>query len=123
MLAVVKMPHTKNQFEVRGDIPESVLKFLRKRYGAGVTVVDDDEELVDIRDTKWYQTHQSQATPGTSLRTYRRRDKLSQAELGKLLGGLSVQKISDMEHGRRGISKEMTKKLAAVFGTRADRFL
>lgn len=123
MLAVVKMPRTNNQFEVRGDIPEPVLKYLRKRYGSAVTVIDDDEELVDIRETAWYQSQQILTSPGTTLRTYRRRDMLSQRELGRLLGGLSVQKISDMENGRRGISKEMAKKLAVVFGTGAEKFL
>ena len=123
MLAVVKMPRTKNVFEVRGDIPDRLLKYLRKQYGSGLSVINDDDELVDLRTTVWYQKRQNIRAPGTAVRIYRKRDNLTQADLGKMLGGLSVQKISDFENGRRGISKETAKKLSVIFKTRIDRFL
>ena len=79
--------------------------------------------LVDITQTAWYKKERSRMTPGRTLKVYRERDQLTQEELGQRLGGLPIQKISDMEHDRRGISKELAKKLAVIFSTSADKFL
>lgn len=62
-------------------------------------------------------------TPGHVLRIYRERDKLTQGALGKRFGGLSCQKISNMENNRRGISKGLADKLAHLFGASVERFL
>lgn len=78
---------------------------------------------LDITQTAWYKKQRSRMTPGKTVKVYRQRDGLSQAELGRHLGGLSIQKISDIENDRRGVSKELAKKLADVFSTSADKFL
>ena len=123
MLAVVKKPRTKETiFEVKGAIPRDVVHFLEEKYGEGLTIIED-ERLVDITQTSWYKRTRSRMTPGRILKVYRERDHLTQEELGKRLGGLPIQKISDLEHDRRGISKELAKKLAALFGTPVDKFL
>ncbi len=125
MLAVVKKPRTNGAlFEVSGSIPSEVLDFLKSRYGKNMSVVNDDgDETVDITTTDWYKKTKAQMTPGKSMRVYRSNAGLSQAALGEKLGGLSRQNISDMECGRRGISKDIAKKLAALFKLPVERFL
>lgn len=124
MLAVVKTPRTKKKFVVEGDIPNKLLVFLEKNFGKYLTIDnDDDDEYVNFRDTAWYKKMKKSWTPGKSVRVYRMRDQLTQAQLGRKLGGLSIQKISDIENNRRGISKELAKKLATLFGTSVDRFI
>ena len=54
---------------------------------------------------------------GVSLRgLYRELHNLSQAELGEKLGSLSRQNISNMENGRRGISKALAKRTRITLG-------
>ncbi|VAX28699.1 hypothetical protein MNBD_NITROSPIRAE01-761, partial [hydrothermal vent metagenome] len=47
----------------------------------------------------------------------------SQTELGKKIGRFTRQKISDMEHGKRNISKEVAKRISLLFGVPVDRFI
>ena len=123
MLAVVKKPHTdQTLFEVKGEIPSRVLNFLEEAFGQDVEVIEEDT-LVDLFKTEWYQEIQQQVTPGEIVRMYRENVGMTQAELGQKLGTLSRQKISDMEHNRRSISKEAAKKLSQIFGVSVERFL
>ena len=123
MLAVVKKHHTDEKiFEVRGEIPAEVVRFLERKYGEDLSVMED-ESYADITQTAWYKKQRSRMTPGRTLKVYRERDRLTQEELGRRLGGLSIQKISDLEYDRRGISKDLAKKLALIFNTSADKFL
>jgi len=124
MLAVVNKPHTKKKiFEVKGDIPKDLMNYLRSEFGKNLTVVDNDQDYVDITKTDWYKKQKAARTPGKVLRVYRERDGLSQAQLGQKLGNLSAQKISDLEHDRRGISKDIAKKLSVIFSTPVEKFL
>ncbi len=121
MLAVVRKPRTKTPiFEVRGEIPEDVLAFLRKAYKVEI---DDDEEYVNLMETDWHKEMKAKRTPGKAMRIYRENFGYSQTKLGELLGGLSRQNVSGMENNRRGISKEMAKKLSKIFKVPIDRFI
>lgn len=123
MLAVVKKYHTKkNFFEVKGNIPSDLIKYLKNKYWENIEVLDE-EEVVNIFDTKWYKDISSSLTPGGTLNIYRKNLRLSQTELGKKLEKLSRQKISDMENGRRSISKEVARKLSNFFKVPTDRFI
>lgn len=124
MLAVVKKHHT-NQllFEVKGNIPEKVVEYLRDEFGQDVEVLDDDQETVNIFETEWYKQISSVTTPGEVLKIYRENEQLTQEELGKKLGKFSRQNISDMERGKRAISKEVAKKLSVLFHVPVERFL
>jgi DNA-binding XRE family transcriptional regulator len=124
MLAVVKKHHTDQPlFEIRGDIPAKVVEYLKKEFGQHVEVLKEDEEMVDIFETDWYKKISSTTTPGEFLRIYRENAGLTQEELGKKLGKFSRQKISDMESGKRAISKEVAKKLCRLFEVPVGRFL
>ncbi len=121
MLAVVKKLHTETPiFEIRGDIPENVLIFLRNEFTVDI---DEEKEYVDLMETDWYKETKATMTPGKYIRIYRENKGYSQAKLGEMLGGLTRQNISGMENGHRGISKEMAKKLAKIFQVPADRFI
>jgi antitoxin component HigA of HigAB toxin-antitoxin module len=123
MLAVVKKPRTKAPlFEMKGDIPDKVIDYLKKNYEVDFQA-DEDEETIDIHETGWYKEARATRKPGDAMRVYRDNFGHSQAELGKLLGGLSRQKISDMENSRRGISKEIAKKLARIYNKPVEYFI
>ena len=51
--------------------------------------------------------------PGVALRGARKREGLTQKQLAELLG-ISQTHISEMEHGKRPMGKEMAKRLAKV---------
>ncbi len=124
MLAVVKKHHTKKiLFEIKGDIPSDVMGYLKKKFGQNIAVMDDEEELVNIFDTTWYKEISSSTTPGEALKIYRENFGLSQTELGKKIGKFTRQKISDIEKGKRNISKEVAKRLSQIFDIPVDRFI
>jgi antitoxin component HigA of HigAB toxin-antitoxin module len=124
MLAVVKKPRTNLPlFEVKGNIPSKVIKYLHQVYGQNIELVDEDEERVKIVETDWYRDIKSATTPGDVVRIYRENLGLTQAELGRKLGKYSRQKISDIEHSKRSISKEVAKKFSTIFTVPVDRFL
>ncbi len=122
MLAVVKKPRTRKAlFEIRGDIPQKILDYLKNEYT--VSFVEDVEESIDLMKTDWYQDIKKKRTPGKAVRIYRENFGYTQAELGKKLGGLSRQKISDFENNRRGISKDLAVRLSKLFRVSVERFI
>jgi len=122
MQAAVKTLHT--EIHMRGEIPPRIIEVLRAEYGQALHVsTEDDEELVNAVETDWYRSVKATMTPGDTLRVYRETRQLTQAELGKRLGGIPRQQISNMENGSRPISVSMAKRLAAIFNVPAERFL
>jgi len=61
--------------------------------------------------------------PGAFRRLFRQIENLSQAELGRKLGGVSRQNICHMENGRRPISRGMAMRLSRLFGASSDKFI
>ena len=117
MLAVVKKRRTNRRlFEINGEIPKNVIEYFRQKYGSSFEIIEENEDkLVDIFKTDWFKKANQSATPGESIRIYRRNKGLTQAELGRRLGNYTKQHISDMENSRRSISKEVAKKLSKIF--------
>ena len=109
-------------FRIEGAIPSWLLRELRKRYGRKIQIADKDEESIDIRESAWFK--RTTVSPAEALRLLRQNRGLSQDTLARRLGR-TVRKthISDMELGRRGISKGLAKKLAAVLGTSVAHFI
>jgi len=67
MLAVVKKRRTKRKlFRISGDVPERVVKYLKRDYA--VELVDDDSDLVDITSTDWYKSRKSSQNPFRTMR-------------------------------------------------------
>lgn len=122
MQAVVKTPRI--EINIRGEIPLKLLTVLEEEFGEQVRLLDEDkEETVDIFDTDWYQKTKSDITPGQNIRIYRQNHGLTQAELGRRLGEVPRQHISNMERGIRPISKKMARKLSSIFLVSVDKFI
>ena len=114
----MKTPH----IEISGEvIPEKLLNFLKKEYGKNLIINRDDDE--DAQDTDWYKNIKEKTTPGDIVKIYRENKGITQKDFGKMLGGLSRQYVSDVEHNRRGISKDVAKKIAQILNIPVERLL
>lgn len=128
MQVVVKKPRIKFSIHTDVEVPTTFMQklanFIQNEYNSSVNIIyDNDEELVDITETEWYQEMEKIRNPGTTVKIYRQNIKMTQAELGKKLGGLSKQYISDIENGRRNISLDVARKLSVIFKKSVERFL
>ncbi len=123
MQAVVKTPRI--DISIRGAaIPPKLLHVLREEYGAALQLEEEGgEELVDAFETAWYKGIKEKMMPGSYLRIYRENKKMTQAELGKALGEIPRQHISNMEHGRRSISLKMARKLSTILEAPLEKFV
>lgn len=119
MLVVVNQPHA-DSFTIEGRISSPVLEMLKTYYGDCLKIKDSD--WVNIENTDWYKEMKETYSPSSNLAFYRKEKKLTQATLGNILG-VPKQNVSDMEHGRRPISKEMTKKIASAPGYPVTLFI
>jgi DNA-binding XRE family transcriptional regulator len=115
----VKTHRTK--INIEGDVSKRLLKVLKDDFGGNIVIEDD--ELIDITKTEWYKKINAEMTPADYMKGYRMSRGYTQIKLGKMLGGLTRQYVSDIEKGRRSISKEVAKKLAEIFNTSVDKFL
>ena len=123
MQAVVKTPHI--EISVKGaEIPPKLMKVLKEEYGKELNLVmDGEDELVNVFETQWYKSIKGKMTPGKYLRIYRENKGSTQAQLGKALGGIPRQHISNMENGHRAISLKMARKLSTLLGAPIEKFL
>lgn len=126
MQAVVKTYHIKITVEAK-YIPMKLVNFLKKEYWNEYKVITNkkatygDNSLI-AKNTKWYKEIKSKITPADSLKIYRQNKGLSQGKLAKLLGVLSSN-VSEMERGKRGISKEVAKKLSLILEVPVEKFI
>ncbi len=122
MLAVVKTPLTK--IRIKGRIPNKLIEVLVQEYGKNVQITaDSEDEKLDVFQTDWYKKIKKKLTPGTYIKVFRQNKNMTQAELGKELGGLPRQHISNMENGSRPISKRTALKLAKLFDVSVEKFI
>ena len=113
-----KTPHIK--IDMNGDVPETVIAVLKKEYGKKVIISD---EYMDVKDMEWYKKIKETMTPGEAMSIYRKLHKMTQAELGEKLGGISKQNISHLERGVHPISKKIAKQLAELFQVSVEKFI
>jgi len=99
-LAVVKTPHT--DIRIKGSIPNKLIELLLQEYGKSVKITGDNpDEKLDVFRTDWYRNIKKKLTPGAYLRIFRQNSHMTQADLGKAIGGLPRQHVSNMENGSR----------------------
>jgi ribosome-binding protein aMBF1 (putative translation factor) len=117
MLEVTRVPITGDDVELTVRIPrkeaesiavDMIAKEVRKALDAALSYTP--EEVFGPR------------VPGRLIRGGRTREGWTQSELAKRLG-VSKTVVSDLEHGRRPISKKMAGKLGEVFGSSPLVFL
>ena len=123
MLAVVKTPHTKITLE--GEIPKPVLRVMKFEFGKDFVIKkeDNESEWTNPESMDWYKKTKAEMTPGLYVKTYRESRGWSQQELGAKLGGLTRQRVSNLENDHRSISKNIAKQLAELFDVPIDLFL
>jgi len=122
MLAVVKTPHV--SISARGRISSRLLEVLVEEYGSAVQLTPESEdEKVDVSKTAWYRAAKRRLTPGNRMKIYRENRGMTQAELGRELGGIPAQHISNMERGSRSISKKVALQLAKIFDVSVEKFI
>jgi DNA-binding XRE family transcriptional regulator len=119
MLAVVKKPPI--EFTVRGDIPGKYLEILKEDFGHALSVFDDSETM-PVTEMDWYRETAEKETPGEVLRFYRTLHKMTQESLASRLG-VTKQKISNMEHNAKPISRKTAYQLSEVFGISPGLFI
>jgi len=120
MIAVV----TKPEILLQGDIPEEFLEITRNFFGKSRVKVTDEsgEETIAVSGTVWFQKRKNALTPALCLKEYRLLQGMTQAMLASRLG-IMRHHISEMESGKRTISRMMAKKLAEIFRVSVDRFV
>lgn len=119
MQAVVKKP----RIRIDGEIPEELLSFLRDHYADVEVIENEEDELEDVFESAWYKSIRAETTPGDNLKIYREIHGLTQEQLGRKLGKIPRQGISNMENGHRPISKKIAKKLADIFAVSVEKFI
>ncbi len=122
MLAVVKTPLT--SIRMKGRIPRKIINILSKEYGKDLHITPDaDDELVNAFETEWYKSIKKTLTPGAYMKVFRQNKRMTQEQLGKAIGGIPKQHVSNMENGSRPISKNTDIKLAKIFNVSVEKFI
>ena len=106
MSEAMKKPTTGGYVEVRVRVPAAKVievKEVLATYGA---IAEEPESV------PWEEVYPD-FNGSVALRGARKREGLTQKELAALLG-VSQTHISEMEHGKRPIGKDMAKRLAKV---------
>ena len=117
MLELEKERHIKGRITIRAEIPESkkaaVLKAIEGAGGSWEEVKPQKErdsvpwrEVEDLSD---------ELVPGRILAGLRHREGLTQVKLARLTN-ISQHRISEMERGRRAISKNAARILSKALG-------
>jgi DNA-binding XRE family transcriptional regulator len=122
MLAVVKTLRT--SVRIKGQISKKLIEVLIAEYGKDIQFTrDPEDELVDVFQTDWYKKTKKTMTPGIYMKIFRENRNMTQAQLGKKLGGMPRQHVSNMENGLRPISKKIALKLSEVFDVSVEKFI
>jgi len=118
MLGATKKRHTENYREVRYIGPPEKIEKLAK--------VAQSLDLEDISDTiEWrdfFPEYNHTSSPCIALRGSRKKENLTQKDLARLTK-IPQGHISEMENGKRGIGKEIAKKLGKALNVDYRIFL
>jgi DNA-binding XRE family transcriptional regulator len=125
MLARMKTLHTDETTEIILTVPKiEYAKVTQAIAGifnlSGHRLIDDE----DIDDNKRYSIEEAfpDLCPATVLHGARLRCDLTQTELAEKLG-IKQSHISEMESGRRHISRKMAAKLGKLFNLSTETFI
>ena len=118
----MKTPHTRQTaFRILGHIDRKTLKHLHNRFGH--ENVDVDNEKIDVMESGRFKNLSKTITAGMVVRIYRENLNMSQQQLADKAGVAKASYISDIENGRRSVSKKLIKKFAEIFGVSPEIFL
>jgi DNA-binding XRE family transcriptional regulator len=106
MSEAMKKPTTGAYVEVRFRIPVTKVVEVKEVLASYGVIAEEPESL------PWEEVYPD-FNGSVALRGARKREGLTQKELAALVG-ISQTHISEMEHGKRPIGKEMARRLAKV---------
>lgn len=106
----------KRKFVIPRRMSAQLLKFL-----TSIQIDENDDTLIPA-DEVFKDLDQKYGKVGATIRGFRSRDDMTQAELAKKLN-IRQSHVSQMEHGKRAIGKKLAQKLAQLFGTHYQLFL
>lgn len=107
-------PHVTVTVEAE-TVPQRLMTAIQDEFAPDqITIREGDNEVVDFRDADWYREVKANLTPGTAIRIYRENKGWSQAELTRRIGASSRTYVYALRAGRKGISVERAKRIAAV---------
>ena len=115
-IAVVVQDNPQKTFLIPPRVMPKLFKFL-----APFIVSDDDDELIPA-DEVFKDLYEKYGKVGSTIRGYRSRDNMTQAELAQKLN-IHQSHVSQMEHSKRVIGKKMAHKLAKIFNSDYRLFL
>lgn len=106
MLGATKKRHTKNYREVRYiGPPEKIDKIV---HVAKSLDLEDISDTIDWREL--FPDYDNASSPCIALRGSRKKENFTQKDLARLTG-IPQGHISEMENGKRGVGREIAKKL------------
>lgn len=108
--------HPTESVELRFLVPASQAEAVRRAVAPYIT---EETSAVPWREALGYSDEE---LPGVCVRGGRVKEGLTQAELAKLVG-IPQRHVSEMEHGKRPIGKEMAKRLGAALKVSYKVFL
>ena len=82
----------------------------------------ESDDSVNAMEMEWFKNLECEDTPGKNMRFYRKLSGMTQPVLAERLSA-TKQFVSDMENGRKSISKVTAKKLAKIFDVSVARFM
>jgi len=106
MSALTKRRTMTDYVEVRFKVPLQNLAQVKQALASYGAITEDADAV------PWEEVYPD-FNGSVALRGARKREALTQKELAKL-AGVSQTHISEMEHGKRPIGKEMAKRLASI---------
>ncbi len=116
MLALMKTRHTDTQGEILVNVPlvdmEKVSEAIRgvlELAGHTVRYANQDGEVLYTRQEVFPDAH-----PGKVVRGLRTKEGITQEELASRLG-IAQTRVSEIESGKRPISRNMAQKLSEAF--------
>lgn len=119
MLAVVKTPHT--EISIHGENAEAILNWIRKKFPVEVVAAHvaaaDDEELIPVNETEWWQTMKHQLLAGARLKHGMSQEMLAEKS------GIAQSVISQYESGKRKITMRAAIKLGRALGEAPEKLM
>jgi DNA-binding XRE family transcriptional regulator len=115
MSVAKKKPITGGYVEVRFRIPVTKVAEAKQVLASYGAIAEDPESI------PWEEVY-SDFNGSVALRGARKRENLTQKELARLVG-VGQTHISEMEHGKRPIGKDMARRLAEVLKVNYRLFL
>ena len=106
MSVAMKKPTTADYVDVRVRIPGSQLAEVKAALAAYGAMAEEPDSV------PWEEVYPD-FNGSVALRGARKREALTQKALAHLVG-ISQTHISEMEHGKRPIGKDMAKRLAKI---------